>query len=308
MPHNQPQSALWWTLWFFGAMGKIPLPILSALGWVIGMLYYHLDKRHRDITLRNLARIFPEITQQERIKLAKAAFIQNGKTVLEIPKVFTASQEELRSVVSVEGEDVLQAALAEQKGVFLLAAHFSNWEMMGVLPSMLGYATSTIYRPLNQASLDAFTLQSRTRFGTQMHSRKQGLRWLLAALKANHCIIVAIDQHMGAGNGILVPFLGHIASTSNLPAPFVQKNQTPMVGMALIRQDNDFKFILRFWRIESPVLSGDKARDEVAVMSSACQTFDAVIKNNPEQWLWMHRRWRAVEIDQNMRDVVHGAP
>ncbi|OIP98836.1 MAG: hypothetical protein AUK35_09530 [Zetaproteobacteria bacterium CG2_30_46_52] len=308
MTDHEVKPAPKWTHALFSTLGLLPMPILSALGATLGLAYYYLDKRHRAITLRNLARIFPEKPRVERIRLAKAAFKQNGKTVLEIPRVFTFSKEKLLDVVSVEGEDILQEALAENKGVFLMAAHFSNWELMGLLPSMLGYETSTIYRPLNQAPFDAFTLESRTRFNTHLYSRKAGLRWLLSALKNNHCIIVAIDQHMGAGNGILVPFLGHLSSTTNLPAPFVARNQTPMVGMALVREGNAFQFTLKFWRIPAPVATGDKEHDGVAVMTAACETFDAVIKGHPEQWLWMHRRWRAIEPNEALKNIVHGAP
>ncbi|MDQ7057978.1 MAG: lysophospholipid acyltransferase family protein [Ghiorsea sp.] len=296
-----------WTRLLFSGLAKVPMPIMHALGDALGWLYYRLDKRHRGIALRNLARVFPEKPKKERTKIAKQAFKQMGRTLLEIPYVFSAGSDDLLKHVAIEGKDVLTHALAQQKGVFLLASHFSNWELMGLMPAMLGYQTSMIYRQLNQKPLDAYTLASRSRFGTQLYSRNTGVRWLLKALKNNHCIVSALDQHMGAGNGIKVPFLGHIASTSHLPAPFVAKG-VPMVGMALVRQNNDFKFTLKFWDVPCPELSDNKAQNEVTIMTAACKSFDDVIKANPEQWLWMHRRWRAVETDEALTQVVHGAP
>jgi len=308
MPDFQAKHSPVWVRFIFKTLAHLPAPVLGGLGVWLGCAFYYLDRKHRHITLRNLARIFPEKPKKERILLAKQAFAQVGRTVMEIPLVFERNQANLLSCVQVEGEDVLKEALAEGKGVFLMASHFSHWELMGLLPSMLGYETSTIYRPLNQQAFDAYTLASRTRFGTQLFSRRKGLRWLFSALKNNHCIIVALDQHMGAGNGVPVPFLGHIASTTQLPVPFVHRNQTPMVGMALERIDHSFRFKLRFWHIQAPETSGNKTHDEVAVMTAACKSFDQVIKEHPEQWLWMHRRWRAVETDENMEKVVHGAP
>jgi len=296
-----------WTWLVFGFLAKIPMPMLHFLGDLLGNLYYRLDKRHRGIALRNIARVFPEKAKSERVKIAKAAFKQMGRTLLEIPVVFMAKRERLLDCVDIEGKEILAQALSQNKGVFLLASHFSNWELMGLLPGMLGYQTSMIYRQLNQASLDKYTLVSRSRFGTKLYSRNTGVRWLLRALKDNHCIVSALDQHMGAGNGIRVPFLGHIASTSHLPAPFVAKG-VPMVGMALIRQDGDFKFTLKFWDVPCPKLSDNRAQNEVTIMTAACKSFDDVIKAHPEQWLWMHRRWRAVETDEAMEQVVHGAP
>jgi len=308
MPTIHYKQPPMWVRFGFKMLAHLPAPVLGCLGVWLGYAFYYLDRRHRHITLRNLARIFPEKPKRERILLAKQAFVQVGRTVMEIPLVFERNQADLLSCVQVEGENVLKEALAEEKGVFLMASHFSNWELMGLLPSMLGYETSTIYRPLNQQAFDDYTLASRTRFGTHLFSRKKGLRWLFSALKNNHCIIVALDQHMGAGHGVSVPFLGHIASTTQLPVPFVHRDQTPMVGMALERMDNSFRFKLRFWRIQAPETSGNKTQDEVVVMTAACKSFEKVIKENPEQWLWMHRRWRAVETDEHMEKVVHGAP
>jgi len=296
-----------WVRLLFAALAKVPMPIMHGLGDALGWLYYTLDKRHRGIALRNIARVFPEKPKKERREIAKKAFKQMGRTLLEIPYVFSASADDLFKHVEIEGKEVLIDALAQQKGVFLLASHFSNWELMGLMPAMMGYPTSMIYRQLNQKPLDAYTLASRSRFGPKLYPRNTGVRWLLRALKDNHCIVSALDQHMGAGNGIRVPFLGHIASTSHLPAPFVAKG-VPMIGMALVRQGGDFKFTLKFWHVPCPELTDNRAQNEVTIMTAACKSFDDVIKENPEQWLWMHRRWRAVETDEAMTQVVHGAP
>jgi len=304
---DAPIKAPLWVRALFGGLAKVPMPIMHVLGDGLGWLYYMLDKRHRSIALRNLARVFPEKPKKERKKIAKKAFKQMGRTLMEIPYVFSASADDLQQYVTIEGKEVLTNALAKQKGVFLLASHFSNWELMGLLPAMMGYQTSMIYRQLNQKPLDTYTLASRSRFGTQLYSRNTGVRWLLKALKNNHCIVSALDQHMGAGNGIKVPFLGHIASTSHLPAPFVAKG-VPMIGMALVRQGKGFDFKLKFWDVPCPELTDDKSTNEILIMTAACKSFDDVIKSNPEQWLWMHRRWRAVETDEKLTQVVHGAP
>jgi len=168
---DAPIKAPLWVRALFGALAKVPMPIMHVLGDGLGWLYYMLDKRHRSIALRNLARIFPEKPKKERKKIGKRAFKQMGRTLMEIPYVFSASADDLRQYVTIEGKEVLTNALAKQKGVFLLASHFSNWELMGLLPAMMGYQTSMIYRQLNQKPLDAYTLASRSRFGTHLYSR-----------------------------------------------------------------------------------------------------------------------------------------
>ncbi|MDQ6983416.1 MAG: lauroyl acyltransferase, partial [Ghiorsea sp.] len=141
MSSDNKKAPVWARLLFAG-LAKVPMPIMHVLGDGLGWLYYMLDKRHRSIALRNLARIFPEKPKKERKKIGKRTFKQMGRTLMEIPYVFSASRENLLAHVEIENKEVLTDALAQQKGVILLASHFSNWELMGLMPAMMGYQTS----------------------------------------------------------------------------------------------------------------------------------------------------------------------
>jgi KDO2-lipid IV(A) lauroyltransferase len=139
-----------------------------------------------------------------------------------------------------------------------------------------------------------------------MVSRNTGLRWLPKALKQGASIAVTIDQHMS--QGVPIPFLGHMANSTTMPAAFMLKQQIPIVGVALERKGNSFDFNLRFWEIDLPEPTENKQANMFHIMQSVCDSFSPVIHARPELWLWLHRRWLILENEKELTQVVHGTP
>jgi len=283
-----------------------PVRLVGALGAGFGRIAYYIVRRHRHIAMANLSRIYPHETRQWRARKARESFAELGRTCFEFPHVFLRSQEFLMSRVELQGEDVLREAMDEGKGLFLAAAHHSNWELGALMLSMLGCDTHIIYRPLKNELLEAYLKQCRERFGAHMESRLQGLRWLPKALRKQACIAVMIDQHMSQGTP--VPFLGHLGNTTTMPAAFVLRQQTPVIGVALERKAKGFHFVLRFWRVEMPEAGENKEANAIHIMQAICDSFAPVIHARPELWLWLHRRWLILEQDEEIAKVVFGTP
>jgi len=290
----------------FWLIRLMPVRMAGALGAGFGRAAYYVVQRHRMIALANLTRVYPHETRQWRHEKARASFAELGRTCFEFPHVFLRSKAFLLSRVDVQGEEFLRDAMNQKRGVFIAAAHHSNWELGALMFSMLGYDAHIIYRPLQNTVLEAYLKQCRERFGTTMQSRLQGLRWLPRTLKNGGAIAVMIDQHMSQGTP--VPFLGHLANTTTMPAAFVLRQQTPVIGVALERKGKGFHFTLRFWRIDMPEAGEDKQANMVHVMQTICDSFAPVIHARPELWLWLHRRWLILEQDKEIAKVVFGTP
>lgn len=284
----------------------LPVRVAGALGAGLGRMAYYVVARHRSIAMTNLTRVYPHKTRQWRHEKARASFAELGRTCFEFPHVFLRSKAFLLSRVEVQGEEVLHDAMHGGKGFFVAAAHHSNWELGGLMLSMLDCHTRIIYRPLENNILEAYLKKCRERFGACIESRLQGLRWLPKALRKGDCVAVMIDQHMSQGTP--VPFLGHLANTTTMPAAFVLRQQTPVIGVALERKGSGFDFILRFWRVDMPELVSDKQANTVHVMQTICDSFEPVIHARPELWLWLHRRWLILEQDEEIARVVFGTP
>jgi len=293
-------KALCWCIQLF------PVRLSGAMGAGLGHILYSLLGRHRRIAFNNLTRVYPEQSRQWRKSIARKSFAELGRTLFEMPYVFFRSKDYLLSHIKIEGKELLQQALAEKNGAFIVAAHHSNWELEALTFSMLGFDSTTIYHPMKNQALDSMIMQCRTRFGAQMKSRQEGLRWLPRSLKQGHLIGVMIDQHMS--NGIQVPFLGHMANTTSLPATFIQRKATPVLGIALDRIGHQFNFILHIWNIEPPTPTESKATDTFHIMKNISDSFAPIIHARPELWLWLHRRWLVLEEEQTIAQVIHGTP
>ncbi|MDX8388870.1 MAG: lauroyl acyltransferase [Mariprofundaceae bacterium] len=282
----------------------LPVRLAGMCGAGLGRLAWFIDRKHQKIALRNLARIYPEREQHWRNRISRESFAELGRSLFELPHVFLRSKAFLRSRIEVEGEDALRAAMDRNKGAFIAACHHSNWELGGLALSMLDYPTSIIYRPLNQQGADHFFQKCRKRFGAQLHRRSSNLRWLPKSLKKGDLIAIMVDQHIS--EGVPIPFLGHLANSTTLPAPFVYKYNTPVFTVSLERIKHSFRFRLCFREVNVPASCGHKERDAFQLMHEIHQCFTPIIDQRPECWLWIHCRWRVLEQSKTIAEVVHG--
>jgi len=288
----------------FWSIRLLPVRLSGAIGAGIGRIAFIFFSRHRNIALKNLNRIYPDREKSWHKTIARESFAELGRTMLELPHVFLRSREFLLSRVEVEGEDLFREAMEKKRGAFVNGCHHSNWELMGLMTSLLGYDSSVIYRPVKNPELNDYLKACRERFGAVMQSRFEGLRWLPKTLNRGGSVTLAVDQHMS--QGVVVPFLGHASNTTALPASFVIRNQTPIFGVALERLGSSFRFRLKFWPITPPALTGDKAVDTLNIMQTTAESFEDLIHARPELWLWIHRRWLILDEQEMADEVAHG--
>lgn len=274
----------------------MPVRIAGATGAGIGRLFYRLDRRHRAIAIKNLQRIYPQKDAQWHHYTARESCAELGRTCFELPHVFLRSRAFLLSRIEIEGEELLQQALSHQQGAILTACHHSNWELGALTFSLLGYENDSLYRPIRQKPIDLFISRARSRFGSTLRSRDDGLRWIPKALKENHCICFMVDQHLSGG--VPVPFLGHLARTTTLPASIHSKYGTPMLAVILHRIGTGFHFRLQFQAIELP----DDVNNQVDQLKVISDSFAPAIHARPELWLWIHRRW--LYLDEQEREAA----
>jgi len=289
----------------FWLIRLLPVRLAGAVGAGIGRTAYYLIARHRNIALNNLKRVYPDRDESWRRRIGRESFAELGRTMFELPHVFLRSKAFLLSRVEVEGEEPFRMAMEQKRGVFVNACHHSNWELGGLMLSLLGYDSSIIYRPIKNPELEDYLKQCRERFGATVQSRFDGLRWLPKTLNRGGSIDVMVDQHMS--QGIEVPFLGHPSSTTPLPATFAIRNQTPLFGVAIKRTGRSFRFHLTFWPINPPELTGDKEIDTQNIMGAITESFAPIIHERPELWLWIHRRWLLLDEQGSPSEVSHGA-
>ena len=271
---------------------RLPKRWALRLGKGTGILFYHLVKKRREIALNNLQIAFGDhLTTSKRAEICKASFINVGKTCIEFLRFPTLNTENIWSEVSVEGAENLHAALAKGKGAIVFLPHFGNWELLSLVYGVLiPDRAKAIAFPIKNALLNTYIWQHREQMSLKLIPRKRAIRETLRALKNNQAVGFFADQNAGP-EGVFVDFLGKPASAARGPAVLARKTGAPLIFSLSIRQPNDRHKVY----ISSPIHvepSCDFEQDIEDYTTQMLKQLEGYIHKYPEQWLWLHNRWK----------------
>ena len=285
-----------WIYWTVSAFGwgcrRLPKKWALQLGTGIGVLYYHLSKKRREIALSNLQRAFSRhFTPPECTAICKASFINVGKTCVEFLRFPKLNAENIWDEVTVEGAENLHAALAEGKGAIVFLPHFGNWELLSlVYGALIPDRAKAIAFPLKNERLNAYIWRYRQQLSLKLIPRHRAIRETLRALKNNEAVGFFSDQNAGP-EGVFVDFLGKPASAARAPVVLARKTGAPILFSLSIRHPEDRHAV----HISPPVYvkpSEDAERDVECYTTQLLKQLETYIYKYPEQWLWLHNRWK----------------
>jgi KDO2-lipid IV(A) lauroyltransferase len=268
------------------------------LGRDLGILSYHLVKKRREIALGNLQAIFGRhFTNSQCTEICKASFINVGKTCIEFLRFPKLNAENIWREVTVEGRENLHDALAKGKGAIVFLPHFGNWELLSlVYGALIPDRAKAIAFPLKNALLNAHIWRNREQMSLRLIPRSQAIRETLRALKNNEAVGFFADQNAGP-EGVFVDFLGKPASAARAPAVLALKTGAPLLFSVSIRQPDDKHHV----HISNPIYvepSDDTERDIEVYTTQILKHLEAYIHKYPEQWLWLHNRWKTQPPDR----------
>jgi KDO2-lipid IV(A) lauroyltransferase len=279
------------SVWLLGSM---PLSWSRCCGLIFGRVWHLLSQRRRRITRENLAIAFPDSTPADLKELTRKMFANLGQLIFEIFWSYRQDQKTLSDHFRLEGREHIERAYAKGQGVLVLSAHFGNWEVMTLVEMVLGYPVSIVYRPLDYPPLERFVIKLRTRFGARQIPRKKAFRKTIRALEEKHMVGILFDQHVSRKEGVFVNFFGRPVSTSQGLALLAMKTGAPVVPLFLLREKEGF--CARFLPELPLTRTGDKFEDIKRNTEHYNGVIEDMIRRYPEQWLWLHRRWRGDDI------------
>lgn len=269
---------------------RLPQRVALGLGNGIGRLAFALDRRHRRITVENLAATFPERSAQERARIARAVFQHFGRKLMELLRFGGLSRDEMLAAVEFVGVEHVEAAQALGRGTIFITGHFGFWELHAIAHALRYPPIAVVARALDNPLLDVLLEQVRTQTGNAVIDRKGGLRRILRALGENRGVAILIDQHILTTDAVKVEFLGRPAATTSAVAAFALKTGAPIIPVfALPLNNGRYRLIY-----ERPVEVPDAdAPDAVRELTQRCtKVLEKYVRAHPDLWLWMHRRWR----------------
>lgn len=275
----------------FRMIGRIPTPIANSLAKAGADLWFRIDKKHRNIAIQNLTRAFGHEKSPDQIRMLAFQSLYN---IMRIPFEIGWSDRltlpELHRHVELRELHHVQAALAKGKGVLALTAHMGNWELLPIVAPLAGFLADIIYRPLDFLPLNAFFLRLRTRFGAGLIPNAHAMRKILRQLKNGHVVALLMDQNVDWYEGVFVEFFNHRACTNKGFALLAMKTRAPVVPVFLVRNLN--RYIIEFCAELERVQTGDPTHDIEANTLKYNQAIEAVIRRYPDQWFWVHQRWK----------------
>ncbi len=259
----------------------------------MGKLAYFIIADARKRTQNNLKIAFGEEKDERELKkLAVSVFENVGKNVADAVRLKNMKWEEIEKITKIEGLEYFDNAYKMGKGVIVLTGHIGNFELLAAYLSLKGYKLSVIGRELYDRRLNALLVKSRESVGLENIPSTASVKQIIRALRLGRVLGVLADQDSSRVRGVFVNFFKRPARTPVGPALLAHKTQSPIVPMAVVREEDDKYKIL----VKEPIelaFSGDKERDIIRTTQKYTQVLESVIREYPSQWLWMHDRWRS---------------
>jgi len=265
----------------------LPSGIVDALARGVAACAYALGIRRR-VTLDNLAHAFPDRSVEERRVLARAAYANMARVVVDALRTLGASRAQLLAEVEVDDFGPVERALAAGKGLVVATAHLGSWEMFGAAMAQR-VPLHAVVRPL-RGGLNARLVEARERAGLKLIPARGALTGMVAALRKNEVVAMLLDQAIGGKHALFVPFFGRPAATSPALSMAALRTGAPTLVVVALRENGRLRF-----RVEGPFAvtdTGDRRRDLRDHTARVTAALERIIREAPEQWLWLHRRWK----------------
>src|SRR5271155_872690 len=261
---------------------------------MLGLSVYALHRRLRRVGRRNLTLAFPEMSQRERRRLLRGEFISLGRQLAEVCLFPRFTRENVSSVVVYDGFENFDRAYARGKGVLFLTGHLGAWELSAFAHSLQGHPLSIVMRSLDNPYIDALIQSYRTMHGNRTVDKDDFVRGLLAAMKAGETVGILMDTNMTAPQGVFVDFFGIPASTAGGLARIALRTGAAVVPGFTVWDAKLRKYSLRFDPAVELIRTNnnDNEADIVANTAKFTKVIEDVIRRYPDQWLWVHRRWK----------------
>ncbi|HMP75765.1 MAG TPA: lysophospholipid acyltransferase family protein [Kiritimatiellia bacterium] len=257
-----------------------------ALGWFLRVVLRH----RRDVVREALDRCLPERSAGERARILREVYRHLGTVPLECLHFSGPRAESFPTWVDIEGREHAEAVRARGGGALVLMGHIGNWELMGLAAASLWNPLNVVVRPIQNKALDAWWRKSRERMGLRPLPREDAMRDCLKALKRREVVALILDQNMRRHRGIFVDFFGRPACTTPGLAILSYAAKTPVLPVFMIRQRDGRHQLHILPPIEPPA-----DRTEAGIRAATqhyTKTLEDIIRRYPEQWIWIHKRWR----------------
>ncbi len=293
--HGAARSALEYALaWpLLQALAWLPLPAARLLAAALARLLRIATPRWVSIARENLAAAFPQLPAERRAEILRGVYENLGRVILSVARLPRLTPANIGGWVEYDGFEHYQQAIGKGRGVLFMTAHLGNWELSASAHALFGNPMHVMVRPLDNPWLDRLVDRSRRLGGNRTIVKRDAGRKVLRALRNNEAVGILIDQNTTDQDRVFVDFFGRPASAGSAFVKLAQRSGAAVIpGFALWRPEVG-RYVLKFYPPIEWRDSGDPDRDLIDNTQLCHSLLERVIREHPEQWLWVHRRWKS---------------
>src|SRR5579863_2534227 len=273
-------------------LGAMPRGVARFFSGCIAFGVYWGFGRLRRVGARNLQLALPELSSKTREKILRGVYVQLGWQLVEFCRMTRYTPENTRDWIRTEGLEHYIAAQSRGKGVLVLTGHLGAWELSSFYHSLMGYPMGMLIRRLDNRRLDEYVNRIRCMHGNSVLSKDDFGRGLLTAMHDDSAVGMLIDTNMTPPRGEFVRFFGIEARTGTGLAHVARKTGAAVLPGFMVWEASEGKYVLRFGpEVEIPRTS-NKAADILEGTRRVTAVLEEWIRRYPDQWLWIHRRWK----------------
>jgi Kdo2-lipid IVA lauroyltransferase/acyltransferase len=271
----------------------LPLHLVHKTGYVFARFAYPFLKSRREVALRNLRNAFPEINAQRREQIAFYSFQNISATFIELLWFQNLTKELIKQRVCIDNYDLLERLREKKKGIVFLTAHFGSWELaIQAISVYMNTPVCTIAKSQSNALVDRMINRWRELFGLKIVPMGVSVREILRTLQQGGIVALAADQ-TAPKESVSVDFFGRQVPTFQGPSVFSLKTGAPIVLGCTVRQE-DGNYKMHLVHVPSDDLVGSSYENVLELTQRQVRLTEDIIRQYPEQWMWMHKRWKHV--------------
>ncbi|MEO7652630.1 MAG: lysophospholipid acyltransferase family protein [Bryobacteraceae bacterium] len=263
-----------------------PRPVAEWLARRYTKLLDRAIPRLRRAALENLRAALPQLAVSEHARITDGVFHSIARILVSFARFPGIHRGNISQWIRYEGFEHFTAALERGKGVLFATAHLGNWELSAFAHSLLTAPMHFVVRPLDNRLIDALVERRRAMSGNRLIEKKDFARSILQALRRNEAVGILIDQNASLDTGVFVDFFGMPASAAAGFARIAAHSGAAVIPGFALWCAEERRYVLRFY--PPLTMTGDVVRDTQAVQSQ----LESVVREYPDQWLWIHRRWK----------------